>query len=134
MKLKEITVGVKSLGQSLKEVGRVMKTIQQGHSPRAQRPEIHFVDYNAMRKVLTPRRMELLALIRERTPGSVYELSQMAERDLKNVQDDVSLLERLGFIHVTHQRTHRRRAVPHVGYDALNLKVPFAHQAHLQAA
>jgi predicted transcriptional regulator len=130
MKLKEITIGVKNLGQSLKEVGRVMKSIQAGHSPRARGPEIFFVDYNAMRKVLTPRRMELLGLIRDKAPGSVYELSHMAGRDLKNVQDDVALLDRLGFIHITRQKSHRRCAVPHVDYDALTLKVPVASLAH----
>lgn len=124
MKLKEITVGVKSLKQSLQEVGRVMKNIQKGDSPLAKRSEIYFVDYNAMRRVLTPRRMDLLRLIREQTPGSVYELAHLSGRDLRNVQDDVALLERLGFIHVTHQRTHRRRCVPHVGYDTLHLRIP----------
>ena len=104
------------------------------HSPRSGRPEIHFVDYNAMRQVLTARRMELLGLIKDRTPGSVYELSQMAGRDLKNVQDDVALLERLGFIHVTRQRTHRHRAVPRVNYDAFDMKVPVSRLAHVQAA
>lgn len=129
MKLKEITVGVKSLKQSLQEVGQVMKNIRKGHSPLSRPSEIYFVDYNAMRQVLTLRRMELLRLIRERNPGSVYELSQLLDRDLKNVQNDVALLERLGFIHVTHERTHRRRSVPHVDYDTLNLKIPVAQVA-----
>ena len=51
----------------------------------------------------------------------------MAGRDLKNVQDDVALLERLGFIHVTHQRSPRRRTTPRMDYDELNLKITFAH-------
>ena len=127
MKLKEIIVGVKSLDQSFKEVGRVMKNIQKGHSPPAPKPEIYFVDYNAMRQVLTTRRMELLRFIKERNPGSVYELSHMAGRDLKNVQNDVALLERLGFIHVTRQRSPRRRTTPRMDYDELNLKITFAH-------
>ncbi len=130
MKLKEITVGVKSLKQSFQDVGHVMKSIQQGHSPRARPSEIYFVDYNAMRQVLTPRRMELLRLIREQTPGSVYELSHLAGRDLKNVQDDVALLERLGFVHMTHERAHRRRSVPHVDYDTLHLRIPVTQLTH----
>jgi predicted transcriptional regulator len=130
MKLKEITIGVRSLKDGLNEFGRVIKAIQRGHPPRARKPGIYFVDYNAMHQVLTPRRMELLHLIRERNPGSIYELPHMADRNVKNVQDDVALLERLGLIHVTHQRTYRRRSVPHVDYDTLNLKVSFAHMSY----
>lgn len=130
MKLKHITVGIGTVKEGLDEFERVIKGIERGHAPKPQTPSTHFVSLDAMLKVLTPRRLELLKLVRERTPASLYALAHMAGRDMKNIHQDVMLLERLGFIQLTHQRTSRRNVVPHVAYDKFRVDLPFAHLTH----
>ena len=134
MKLKHISVGIGSLKDGLNDFERVIGNIERGRPQNPRTPSIHFVSLDAMNNVLSPRRIELLKIIRERTPHSLYALAKMAERDMKNVHDDVGLLTRLGFVQVTHQRAHRRQVVPRVNYDELRVNYIFAHRTYLQPA
>jgi len=52
------------------------------------------------RNLLTRNRLALLRAIRNKRPGSIYELAKIVERDLKNVQDDLRLLEEYGLVKV----------------------------------
>lgn len=58
----------------------------------------YFTSFDAVRAVLTDKRMALLHLIRERHPKSVRELAKVAGRDFKNVHTDVVLLKRCGLL------------------------------------
>jgi len=77
-----------------------------------------------MRRILTPKRLELLHVIREKHPGSIYNLAQTTNRDLKNVQDDVTMLSRIGLISLSRTKTARNNVVPRVEYDSLQLHIP----------
>jgi predicted transcriptional regulator len=124
MKIKNITVGIKSVAESLKEFTQVVKNIRRGVVPKATREEVNFVSLEAMRKVLTPKRLELIHTIREQHPQSVYELAQMAKRDLKNVQQDIGLLSRIGLVSLGKRSSAREPVVPIVDYDNLQLQIP----------
>lgn len=50
---------------------------------------LSFGNLEAMRKVLTPKWLGLLRVIRRDRPASVYALAKTTGRDLRNVQDDV---------------------------------------------
>jgi predicted transcriptional regulator len=130
MKLKHITVSIGGWKEGLDQFERVVRGIERGHPPKPQTATTHFVSLSAALKVLTPRRLDLMRLIRERHPHSLYELAHIAGRDMKNVHDDVALLERLGFVQLTRQRTSRRKIMPHVTYDKFRFELPFAHLAH----
>ena len=95
MKIKQITLGIKSLEQALKETIQVVKNAQKGRLPKKPIRGTYFVSLEAFQRVLTPKRFELLHIIRDKQPNSLYELAQLAHRDLKNVKDDVDLLNRL---------------------------------------
>lgn len=58
----------------------------------------YFTSLDAVRAVLTDKRMALLHLIRERHPRSVRQLAKFAGRDFKNVHSDVVLLKRCGLL------------------------------------
>ena len=124
MRVKQIFVGVKSLKQGLSDFTQAVKSLRRGTFARRRKPEVYFVDVEAMRQVLTPRRVELLQVIREKHPESVYDLARLTKRDLKNVQQDVTLLSRLGLVGLTKPRSARRRLVPHVDYDNLQVRIP----------
>ena len=65
----------------------------------------------AARNLLTPNRLALLRAIRMKRPGSIYELAKITGRDLKNVQDDLRLLERYGLVRIGHGRSSGKRKV-----------------------
>jgi len=126
MKIKNITIGIKSLRQGLREFAQAIKNVQRGEIPKTAKEEVNFVSLEAMRKVLTPKRLELLHKIREQRPQSVYELAKVSNRDLKNVQQDIALLSRIGLVSLSKKKAARERVMPVVDYDNLRLLIPVA--------
>ena len=124
MKIKNITIGIQSLEEGLKEFSHAARSVQHGRATREKKEGVFFTSLEAMRKVLTPKRLELLHLIREKHPDSVYELARVSKRDLKNVQDDVAILSRIGLVSLTRTTQARRRVIPRVDYDRLQLQIP----------
>ncbi|MBE0633393.1 helix-turn-helix domain-containing protein [Candidatus Bathyarchaeota archaeon] len=59
--------------------------------------------------LLTPRRLELLAYLGVEPVSSINDLAEKLERDVKNVYQDLKILERLGFISL---RREGRSLVP----------------------
>lgn len=126
MKVRSIKIGIGSVREGLKEFVKTVKAIQAGRPPQEKQEGVYFTDLEAMRRVLTPKRLELLRVIRERRPESVYQVARMTKRDLKNVQDDVGFLSRLGLISLSRPKVGRERVVPRVPYDSLEFSVPLA--------
>ncbi len=123
MKVKNITIGIRSVEEGLKDLSGTIRSIRSG-KPVRRREGTFFVDLEAMRRVLTPKRLALLHLIRESRPESIYALARAADRDLKNVQADVSMLAKLGLVSLNRARTARDRIIPTVDYDRLQLQIP----------
>jgi len=62
--------------------------------------------------------------IRERGPGSIYELAKTVNRDLKNVQDDLALLHKHGLVRYRVRKDNERKAkVPEVPYRHIDLRI-----------
>ena len=57
-----------------------------------------FESLEAVRNVLTPKRLELWQLIRDRKPKSLLELSRLAKRNFKSVHRDVAVLVAAGLV------------------------------------
>jgi predicted transcriptional regulator len=126
MRTRNITVGIRSLEEGLKDFSNAYHSIRHGKIPRSKKERVDFVSIEAMRRVLTPKRLQLLRLIREKRPDSIYELTRLIGRDLKNVQSDVSLLARIGLLDLTRSKQARARMIPRVEYDRLQLQIPLA--------
>jgi predicted transcriptional regulator len=90
-----------------------------------QRDGVCFTSIEAARNLLTPNRLALLSTIRDKRPGSIYELAKIVGRDLKNVQDDLRLLETYGLIRMTTgtRSGNRRVRVPQAVFDQIALKI-----------
>ena len=123
MKVKNIVVEIKSLEKSLGEFVETYKKIAAGNKVK-KKNIISFESVEIMRKVLTPKRIELLGLIRRKKPGSVYELAKMAHRDPKSVNTDVKVLERLGMLESKKTETQREAIIPKVTFDKINVEIP----------
>ena len=59
------------------------------------------------------------------TPGFDLQLAKLAGRDLKNVQDDLRLLERYGLVRMSHARSSGKRKVriPQAVFNGISLKI-----------
>jgi len=85
--------------------------------------DVNFTSYEAMRKILTPRRLELLHVIKEKNPQSVYELAQILGRDLKNINDDLTTLVNLGLVELHKTTKGRKKVIPSVTVDKIQVEI-----------
>ena len=119
MKIKRIKIEIRSLDNALREAGEVFEKLSKGETVQ-KKTAIYFNNLKEMRKVLTEKRLELLKAIKDKKPASVYELSKMVNRDIKNVLQDISYLQELGLVEITETKDKK---IPHVEYDKIALEV-----------
>lgn len=123
MRRKNITIQVRSLHEVLSEFVSVVRDAQAGKigPPRVG---LSFESIDAVRNVLTPKRLGLLKAIREGRPKSVYALAKATGRTLKNTQDDVAMLARLDLVELKRGHGKRTGLEPRVRYDSIRLDIP----------
>ncbi|MDO3380257.1 HVO_A0114 family putative DNA-binding protein [Geoalkalibacter halelectricus] len=94
---KHIQVGVEGPDKGF---DRFIDAWERAQAGEVQEAEVHlnFEDLAALLSVLTPRRLELLKVLRRQGPLSIRALSKHLERDYKNVHSDVRLLEDVGLV------------------------------------
>ena len=95
--------------QSLASLEEEMRAVARGERPaprNAGRPSFNSVQ--ALIWLLTPQNRHLLALIRDRKPGSIAELARMTGRAQPNLTRTLAKLEEAGFI--TIKSVGRRKA------------------------
>src|SRR5476649_2745941 len=103
MKTKELIAGIKSVEKGLEEFSSTLKALQRGERVKPRGERLNFVSFEAARKFLTPKRIELLRAVHRQEPRSIYELAKSLERDLRNVKDDVDLLVQVGLIELEYE-------------------------------
>ena len=122
MKVKNIKIGVRSLDTAFEEWAQTFEKVRRGKKIDKRRG-VYFTSLEAMRKVLTEKRLELLHIIKEQQPDSVYELSKIVKRDLKNINSDLDLLRDIGLVSMSRARKGRERIIPRVNYDKIQLEI-----------
>jgi predicted transcriptional regulator len=121
--MKTLTFTIEPFNESLRRFQETFEAVRAGRNVKAQEI-VGFTSLEAVRKFLTRERLGLLRTIRTQQPGSVYELARMAGRDLKNVQDDIRILERHGLVKITKRpRGSRKVKVPQVPFEEIALKI-----------
>ncbi len=94
MKLKRVRIAVEPLSQTQ---ARWKRALKRGAS--ASKEELITVaSWEVLGKVLSPRRLEILARIPALGPKSIAVLARSLKRDFKNVYSDVVFLADLGLI------------------------------------
>src|SRR5438128_8595982 len=121
---KTLTIQIKSAGDALDGFRDTFKAVE-ARRRISRREGVYFTSIEAARNLLTPNRLALLRAVRSGRPGSIYELSRMVNRDLKNVQDDLRILETYGLVRMADAtRTGKRRVrVPRSLFDQIELKI-----------
>lgn len=119
--------------QSLASLEQEMRAVARGERPApagAARPSFNSVE--ALIRLLTPENRRLLALIRDRKPGSVAELVEMTGRAQPNLTRTLAKLEAAGFI--TMKSVGRRKA-PSAAIKKIVVEIdPFSEHDRLRVA
>ena len=97
MRVKRVKIGIKSVKEVLKDFVKTGEAIERGEKVKKEKG-VYFESIEGFRKALTPKRLELLHLIKEKHPKSLQELARLADRDMKSIITDVEILEELDLI------------------------------------
>lgn len=109
MKAKRIQI--KTVEASLSDFASAYRKVSQ-RKPLRKKGGVFFASIDAVRKVLTENRIQLLRVIKQKKPGSLYELAKITNRDLKNVCQDISFLEELGLVDLEKPKGERSQRKP----------------------
>ena len=119
--------------QSLRSLREEMKAVARGERAApadAAKPSFNSVD--ALIRLLTPENRRLLALIRDRKPGSVAELAGLTGRAQPNLTRTLAKLEAAGFIRM---KTVGRRKAPSAAIKKIVVEIdPFSQRDRLRVA
>ena len=122
MKIKKVQIGIKGIKEALDDFVRAGEAIERGGKVKRE-VGIYFENIAAFRKALTPRRLELLHLIKTRRPKSLQEIARLTRRNVKNIATDIGLLTQLGLIETVKSGTGRKEIASQVDYDAIELRI-----------
>jgi len=120
MKVRKLRIGIRDFDETLQEAAQTMKAVSAGKKVRPKGHRLFFTSPEALRRFLTPKRIELIRLIRKRQPNSINELAALAHRDFKRVYEDVMSLTDAGLIDLA--RDKGRKTAPRVA-DELRLEI-----------
>lgn len=97
MSKQQIHVGIEDAQADFERFADVWRRAEAGEEIA---PEVHlnFENLELLMTVLTPKRLELLRMLRKIGPSSVRALSKQLGRDYKNVHVDCAALERVDLI------------------------------------
>ncbi len=123
MKVRNIKISIKSDEELFNEVKGVCEKLERGEKVK-KHEGISFESLEAMRKVLTEKRLKILRTIKKKHPQSIYELAKMLHRDIKNTFDDVQFLAQAGLIELKKTKNGREKTTPTVNYDKILLEIP----------
>lgn len=121
MKIKNVKIGIRTRRQALDEAAEVMEKLSRGETVK-RRTGVYFENLDAMRGAFTDKRIEVLHVVKEEKPESVYALAKRLGRDITNVIDDLNYLNRLGLVELK-KGGKRRKTVPTVGYGKIRLEI-----------
>ncbi|MBI4402541.1 MAG: hypothetical protein HY537_00175 [Deltaproteobacteria bacterium] len=95
MKVKKIRI--KSREDSSRDLLKVAKALDRGETPKRVSGE-YFESLDAVRTILTDKRLELWRTIRDQKPDSISTLTKMVNRNFKAVYRDLLLLQSVGLV------------------------------------
>lgn len=122
MRAKKVKIGIKGVKEVLNDFIEAGKAIERGEKVKREKG-VYFESIEGFRKALTPKRLELLHLIKTRRPKSLQELARFSERDMKAIVTDVAILEELGLVEIKRKKAGRKESVPTVRYDRIELEI-----------
>ncbi len=120
MKVRKVKIGIRNFDETLDEVAETAKAAAAGKKVKPKGHRLFFTSPEALRRFLTPKKLELIRLIRKRHPSSINELAALAHRDFKRVYQDVRSLTDAGMVDL--MKNGGRKTTPRVA-DELHLEI-----------
>jgi predicted transcriptional regulator len=119
--------------QSLASLERQMRAVARGERQAPiDAAKASFNSAEALIRLLTPENRRLLALIRDRKPGSVAELVHMTGRAQPNLTRTLTKLEAAGFIRT---KTIGRRRTPSAAIKKIVVEIdPYSKRDRIRVA
>jgi predicted transcriptional regulator len=123
--MKTVSFSIRPIDDVMDDFAKTFEAARTGRRiPKGPREEVGFTSIEAARNFLTRERLTLLRTIRTRHPSSLYELAKIVDRDFKNVQEDIQILERHGLVQIAKEPRGRRKVkVPRVTFDEIALRI-----------
>ena len=123
IKTKKLKLYIEDTKQFKEKIREELRAMDKGKAKTLKGDSISFQSLDQLRKFLTPKRLELLRVIRHKKPKSIYELAKLVDRTPENVNTDIKYLKQLGFVEITKVKDIRKKLVPEVGYDKMTLEI-----------
>jgi len=118
---KKILITIEPRKLFFHSVGKAWEKIQRGEKIEYQY-KLSFPNLETLRKTLTPKRIALLRTIRKQHPQSLYELAKCTGRDIKNIKEDITLLENNHLIELK-SGNQRNALIPSLKYETLRIEI-----------
>lgn len=121
--MKTMKIRIRTLAEVDRDLVRAARRLDRGQRVLPENG-VYFESLEAVRNVLTERRLAAWRVIRDRRPSSILELSRFLERDFSVVYADVRLLEAVGLVALRGEAgTRGRRQRPTSLADKLEVQV-----------
>ncbi|MBC8500207.1 MAG: MarR family transcriptional regulator [Nanoarchaeota archaeon] len=124
MKLKKLKIRIESEKKYHKRVEKSLKKIDERRADSFKDDSISFNSLEQFRKFITSKKIELLRVIKEKKPTSVYALAKIVKRNTENVNRDLKELELMGFVNLKKEKSARRKIKPQVDYESIEINIP----------
>ena len=128
-----MSIGIRNAGERSRALREAMRRVASGDRT-PEKAGLYFENIEELRRILTEKRLELLFAISRHRPESVRQPAGLVERDYKNVNTDVALLQRLGLVTLEAKRARGRAQVPIVPYDEIQVTIDLRHLHPARAA
>lgn len=113
--------------RGLKDIERDLLALPKNKAPKLQNKTIVYFDsLGSFRSFMTIQKLEILALVAETKPKSIYELAKMLGRSIAPVQKDCQVLGAAGFIVFEKEKGGRGTLKPKLAfpYYCILVKLP----------
>ncbi|MFN7906131.1 MAG: hypothetical protein ACK5P5_13200 [Pseudobdellovibrionaceae bacterium] len=118
MKKKHAKIVIKTIENTKREWKEALK----GKKKNVQKEdEIVFTSLEAVARIFSKGRMEILRAVIQQQPKSIYELAKLMGRDFKNVYMDVKLLADIGLLDLKEAGTSRNGLIPLAKFSGIDL-------------
>jgi predicted transcriptional regulator len=124
--------------KSLREFEQDLLSLFKDRNPKIQpKNVVYFDSIGSFRGFMTLQKLEILTLIADAEPKSIYELAKMLNRAIAPVQKDCQMLEGSRFIILKKEKGGRGTVTPRLAfqYDRILVKLPnHPYELQFQAA
>ena len=118
---RSLTVTVKSDAEFATDVEGDVRDLEAGEATDAGHT-VSFTSEEHLMETFSPTRLGLIRTVAEAEPASIRETARLVDRDVKNVHEDLSLLDQLGVIWFEREGRAKRPVFP---FDELVITVEF---------